>query len=292
MKLAAIDIGSNAVRLQVSRVLHTDGEAHFKRIEYLRFPLKLGQDVFTQQHVSAESEHKLIQLLHAFKLLIELYGVADCMICATSALREARNQLEIVQHIKEVLGLSVEIIDGQQEAALIDKAIRPLLDDHHYLHVDVGGGSTEVNFYMGREKVGACSFKIGTIKLLEHHDATPVWEEMQTWIHAQKQRFKARPMGIATGGNIRKLNQLAKRRAKKPLSLKRLKELQDWLASYSLTERINKLALNPDRADVILPAAQIYTQAMKWGGVKKILVPDVSLRDGIIQCLYERTSQK
>lgn len=292
MKLAAIDIGSNAVRLQVSRVLHTNEQAHFKRVEYLRFPLKLGQDVFTQQRVSAESEQKLTQLLHAFKLLIELYGVVDCMICATSALREASNQLEIVQHIKDKLGLSVEIIDGEQEAALIDKAIRPLLDDHNYLHMDVGGGSTEISFYTGQEKVAARSFKVGTIKLLEHYDVEPAWEEMQTWIHAQKQRYRSTPMGIATGGNIRKLAQLAGRGARKPLSLKKLKNLQTFLATYSVEERINKLALNPDRADVILPAAQIYTQAMKWGGVKKILVPDVSLRDGIMQVLYERVPKK
>lgn len=292
MKLAAIDIGSNAVRLQISRILYSDGQATFKRVEYLRFPLKLGRDVFTQQHVSVKSEQKLIQLLHAFKLLIELYGVADYMICATSALREARNQREIVQHIKEELDLSVEIIDGEQEAALIDKAIRPLLDEHNYLHVDVGGGSTEVSLYIGQEKVAARSFKIGAIKLLEHYDVESAWEEMQVWIHAQKQRFTNAPIGIATGGNIRKLAQLARRGTRKPLSLKKLKDLQEYLATYSITERINKLALNPDRADVILPAAQIYTTAMKWGGVQKILVPDISLRDGIIQILYERISKK
>lgn len=293
MKLAAIDIGSNAVRLQISRILYSDaGQATFKRVEYLRFPLKLGRDVFTQQHVSAKSEQKLIQLLHAFKLLIELYGVADYMICATSALREARNQREIVQHIKEELDLSVEIIDGEQEAALIDKAIRPLLDEHNYLHVDVGGGSTEVSLYVGQEKVAARSFKIGAIKLLEHYDVESVWEEMQVWISSQKQRFTNTPMGIATGGNIRKLAQLAKRGTRKPLSLKRLKEVQEYLATYSVTERINKLALNPDRADVILPAAKIYATAMKWGGAQKMLVPDISLRDGIIQLLYEIISNK
>ena len=292
MKLAAIDIGSNAARLQVSRVLHSNGQTKFKRVEYLRFPLRLGYDVFKHQCVSAQSEQQLIQLLHAFKLLIELYGVDDYMICATSALREAHNQLEIVQRIQEVLGLSVDIVDGEQEAALINRAIQPLLDGHNYLHVDVGGGSTEVSFYIGQEKASSRSFKIGTIKLLENYDAEPAWEEMKAWINAQKQRLTSTPIGIATGGNIRKIAQLARRGVRKPLALKKLKAMQDYLATYSLTERINKLELNPDRADVIVPAAQIYAAAMKWGGVKKILVPDVSLRDGIIQVLHERGLQR
>ena len=292
MKLAAIDIGSNAARLQVSRVLHSNGQKKFKRVEYLRFPLRLGYDVFKNQCISAQSEQQLIQLLHAFKLLIELYGVDDYMICATSALREAHNQLKIVQRIKEVLGLSVDIVDGEQEAALINRAIQPLLDDHNYLHVDVGGGSTEVSFYIGQEKASSRSFKIGTIKLLENYDAEPAWEEMKAWINAQKQRLTSTPIGIATGGNIRKIAQLARRGVRKPLALKKLKAMQDYLATYSLTERINKLELNPDRADVIVPAAQIYAAAMKWGEVKKILVPEVSLRDGIIQVLYERGLQR
>ena len=293
MKLASIDIGSNAARLQVSRLLlPANGQKKFKRVEYLRFPLRLGDDVFKQQRVSAQSEKKLIQLLHALKLLIELYGVDAYMICATSALREANNKLEIVQRIKEVLGLSVDIVDGDQEAALIARAIQPLLGDHNYLHVDAGGGSTEVSFYIGSKQVASRSFKIGTVKLLENHDVETVWEEMQTWIHTQRQRYTRTPIGIATGGNIRKLAQLAGGGVRKPFSLKRLKAMQDYLSTYSLKERINKLELNPDRADVILPAAQIYATAMKWGGVKKILVPDISLRDGIIQVLYERLSQK
>ena len=276
----------------MSRVLHSNGQTKFKRVEYLRFPLRLGYDVFKHQCVSAQSEQQLIQLLHAFKLLIELYGVADYMICATSALREAHNKLEIVQRIQEVLGLSVDIVDGEQEAALINRAIQPLLDGHNYLHVDVGGGSTEVSFYIGQEKASSRSFKIGTIKLLEHYDAEPAWEEMKAWINAQKQCLTSTPIGIATGGNIRKIAQLARRGVRKPLALKKLKAMQDYLATYSLTERINKLELNPDRADVIVPAAQIYAAAMKWGGGKKILVPDVSLRDGIIQVLYERGLQR
>ncbi len=289
MKLAAVDIGSNAVRLQVSSVLHIDRKKKFKKIEYLRFPLRLGYDVFKHQCISAENEQKLIQLLHAFKLLIDLHEVEDYIVCGTSALREANNKLEIVNHIEEVLGISVHIVQGAEEALLIDKAIRHLLmDDHDYLHVDVGGGSTEVSLYIGKKKVASHSFDLGSIKLLENCDTTSAWEEMQVWISVQKQCFTSIPIGIATGGNIRKLAQLAKRGLKKPLSLKKLEATKAYIASYSLAERINGLELNPDRADVILPAIQIYGTAMRCGDVKKILVPDVSLRDGIIQVLYER----
>ena len=291
MKLAAIDIGSNAVRLQVSRALHTNGQTKFKRIEYLRVPLRLGHDVFKQQCISAESEQKLIQVLQAFKLLIELYGVDAHMICATSALREAHNKHEIVQRIKKVLALSVDIVNGAREAALTDSAVQHSLGDYNYLHVNVGGGSTEISFYIGQEKLSSRSFKIGTIRLLECCDVESTWEDMQAWMHAQKQHFTDSPIGIATGGNIRKLAQLARRGVSKPLSLKRLKELHDYLAAYSLTERIHKLALNPDRADVILPAAQIYATAMEWGGVKKIVVPGISLMDGIIQELHRRCAR-
>ncbi|XWN34846.1 MAG: phosphatase [Roseivirga sp.] len=288
MKLAAIDIGSNAARLQVSSVLHPNGATRFKRIEYLRFPLQLGHDIFRTQCISTEGEKKLIQLLHAFKLLINLYDVDDYMICATSALREAQNQLVITKRIKEAIGLSVNIISGEQEAALIHKAIRYLLDDHYYLHVDVGGGSTEVSFYKGSRKIATRSFNLGAIKLLIQRDTPLTWEEMKVWIHAQRQHLGNTPIGIATGGNIRKLAQLARRGTKKPLALKQLKATKSYLASYTLKERINKLELNPDRAELIVPAAQIYDTALGWGGVKKIIVPDVSLRDGIIRALYER----
>lgn len=291
MKLAAIDIGSNAVRLQVSRVLSTQGEEKLKRIEYLRFPLKLGNDVFKQQYITKASKKKLTQLLHAFKLLIDLYEVDSYMICATSALREAKNGKEITQHIQKQLGLFIHIIDGEQEAALIDKAIQPLLNEQNYIHVDVGGGSTEVSLYQKRKKIATQSFDIGTIKLLEGCNVTQNWEQMNRWLSQQTQKFVDPPLGIATGGNIRKLSQIAKKGGRKPISLKELQEIEEYLSMYSFEQRVNKLELNPDRADVILPAAKIYIAAMTWGRVKKIFVPDVSLRDGILQAVYEKTSR-
>jgi exopolyphosphatase/guanosine-5'-triphosphate,3'-diphosphate pyrophosphatase len=289
LKLAAVDIGSNAARLQVSSALLVAEEPKFKRVEYLRFPLRLGHDVFRHQRIGMENEQRLIQLLKAFKILIELHGVDSYRVCATSALRDANNKHEIACRVQEALGISIHIVGGEEEALLIHAAIRHLLDEHNnYLHVDVGGGSTEVSLYTGSQKIASRSFDLGSMRVLEHHDTTLVWGAMQTWIATQKQYFTKVPIGIATGGNIRKLAQLAKRGMKKPLSLKRLRATRNYIAAHSLAERINSLALNPDRADVILPAIEIYDIAMRCGGVEKILVPDVSLRDGIIQVLYER----
>jgi exopolyphosphatase / guanosine-5'-triphosphate,3'-diphosphate pyrophosphatase len=289
LKLAAVDIGSNAARLQVSSVSLVAGEPKFKKVEYLRFPLRLGHDVFKHHHIGAENEQRLVQLLKAFKILIELYSVDAYMICATSAFRDANNKHEIVHRVREALGISIHITEGEEEASLIQAAIHHLLDeDNNYLHVDVGGGSTEVSLYIGLQKIASRSFDLGSMRMLEYHDATSARKAMRAWITTQKKSFTKVPTGIATGGNIRKLAQLAKRGGKKPLSLKRLEATKNCIATYSLAERISSLSLNPDRADVILPAVEIYDKAMRCGGVEKIFVPDVSLRDGIIQVLYER----
>lgn len=291
LKLAAVDIGSHAVRLQVSSVLVGEGEQpKFKRIEYLRFPLRLGHDVFRHRCISAESSRRLLQLLQAFKILIELYDVDAYKVCATAAFREASNQQEIVHYIQQTIDVVIHIVGGEEEALLIHSAIRHLLEEPtNYLHVDVGGGSTEINLYQGGQKVASRSFDVGTLRTIEHDHIASVREAMRTWIVTKTQHFNTLPIGIATGGNIRKLAQLAKKGMRKPLSLKKLESTKDQIAGYSLEERINYLALNPDRADVILPALEIYNAAMRFGGVEKILVPDVSLRDGIIRVLYEQS---
>lgn len=289
LKLAAVDIGSNAARLQVSSVLSIAGKPKFKRIEYLRFPLRLGHDVFTNQSISAENEQRLIRLLQAFKILIDLYGTDAYRVCATSAFRDAVNKQEIVRRVQEVLNISIHIVGGLEEAELIHAAIYHLLHEYNsYLHVDVGGGSTEVSVYTGLKKLASRSFDLGSIRILENNDAAATWAEMKTWIINQKQYLPNIPIGIATGGNIRKLAQLAKKGVKKPLTLEQLEATRDFIASHSLTERVNSLELNPDRADAILPAIDIYGTAMRCGGVEKILVPDVSLRDGIIRALYKQ----
>lgn len=292
MKLAAVDIGSNAVRLQVSSVLLDTGQPKFKRVEYIRFPLRLGDDVFKKQCISVAKANQLFQLLKSFQLLIELYQVDAYMVCATSAFRDANNKYDIIHRVQEELGISIAILKGEEEALLIHEAICHLLDaQYNHLHVEVGGGSTEVSIYKGVQKVTSRSFDLGTVRLLAHgnnSNTAPVWETMQEWMHIHRQHFKDVPIGIATGGNIRKLAQLTKKGVRKPLSLKKLEATKDFIAAHSVAERINGLALNPDRADVILPAMEIYSAAMRLGGVKKILVPDISLRDGIIRTLYKQ----
>lgn len=195
----------------MSSVLLVAGKPQFKRIEYLRLPLRLGHDVFKNQSISVENKQRLTQLLKAFKVLIDLHGADYYMICATSAFRDANNKQEIVHHVQEVLNITIHIVEGE-EALLIYEAIRRLLDEpNSYLHVDVGGGSTEVSLYTGPSKIASRSFDLGYIRILEHDDAAATWEAMQAWITTQKQYFTGIPIGIATGGNIRKLAQLAKR---------------------------------------------------------------------------------
>lgn len=288
MKLGAIDIGSNAVRLKVSRVTYINKEPQFKKIEYIRFPLVLGREVFEHQFISPESEQKLTQLLQAFKILLTLYELDDYMICATASWREAKNGLLVKANIEKALQLSVHIIDGNEEANLINKAIQPLIKGGDYLHIDVGGGSTELSFYQEKKRIATRSFKLGSIRNNTSPEANSIWAAMEAWIHAQKRHCSNRLIGIATGGNIRKLAQLAGNNGKEVISLKRLVAAQQQLALYSLEERIHGLQLNPDRAELILPAVQIYLAAMKWSEIKHVSVPEVGLKDGIIRALYER----
>ena len=288
MKLGAIDIGSNAVRLKVSRVTYANKQPQFKKIEYIRFPLALGREVFEHQFISPESEQKLTQLLQAFKLLLTLYELDDYMICATASWREAKNGLFVKANIEKALQLSIHIIDGNEEANLINKAIQPLIKEGSYLHVDVGGGSTELSFYKERAKIATRSFKLGSIRNNTSPAANSVWTAMEAWIHAQKRHYSDRIIGIATGGNIRKLAQLAGGNGGKIFSLKQLVAARKHLASYSLEERIHVLQLNPDRAELILPAVQIYLAIMQWSEIKYTLVPDIGLKDGIIRTLYEK----
>ncbi len=292
LKLAAVDIGSHAARLQISSVLHADGDTKFKRAEYVRFPLRLGHDVFKTQRIGPENEEKLLKLLKAFQLLIHLYEADDYMVCATAAFRDAQNAQDVCNRIQAALGITIRTIDGHQEALLIHKAIRHLLQPStNYVHTDVGGGSTEVSIYTGTERIATQSFRLGAVRDLEDASTAPIWQQLQAWVQAHTQRFSHPPTGIATGGNIRKLAQLAKKGTKKTLSLRKLHEVRQYIASFSPEARINKLALNPDRAEVILPATQIYATVMQSAGIADILVPDVSLRDGIIHALYQRHSQ-
>lgn len=290
MKFAAIDIGSNAARLQISSVLENDGVISFKRIEYVRFALRLGHDVFSDGAISPESEVRIFKLLHAYKLLMDLHEVKDYAICATSAMREASNSAEIITRIHKILDMKIQLIDGSREAELInDVVVQSLHPKKNYLHIDVGGGSTELNIYRHREKLASKSFKIGSVRLLEGTEKEGDWEKMRNWISQQKELISGDIEAIGTGGNIAKLFNLSKPAAEeKSMSFDALFEMAAYVGSFSFEDRVNKLRLNTDRADVIVPAASIYLTAMELGGCKSILVPDLGLKDGILQMLYDR----
>lgn len=290
MKIAAIDIGSNAARLQITNVLHDEGQTIFKKVEYVRFPLRLGMDVFNQGIIGAEGEVRLFKMLHAFKLLMELHEVQDYLICATSAMREASNNQEIVTRIQGILDMKINIIDGAKEAELINNVVvASLKSDQNYLHIDVGGGSTELNIYVERVKVASRSFKIGSVRLLEGKEMKGDWEKMRKWIADYIDPQRAGIVAVGTGGNINKLFNISNEKlSENSFDIHELERIRQYVASFSLTDRINKLKLNADRADVIVPASEIYLSAMRWAGAKEMIVPDLGLKDGIIQMVYER----
>ncbi len=287
LKFAAIDIGSNAARCQISTVLLFEGTYTFKKVEYVRYPLRLGEDVFAGGIIGPGRAEKLTKYLHAMKLLMELHEVDGYRICATSAMRCAVNGQEIRSQIKRRLGLNIEIIDGQAEAGYVDRILQAVLNDgRHYLHVDVGGGSTEFNIYVERQKVASQSFEIGSIRRLQDQDVTGTWEMMKAWVKVQGKQYHL-SRAIGTGGNIGKLYDMAHRLPGRPIFRKQIEEIVERLSAMTLDERIRVAQLNPDRADVIVPAAELYLKAMRWAKVEGMLVPDVGLKDGILQALLE-----
>ncbi|MBB6005018.1 Ppx/GppA phosphatase family protein [Arcicella rosea] len=293
MKIAAIDIGSNAARMQISRVLENDGKISFKKVEYVRFALRLGHDVFNDGEISPESEVRIFKLLNAYKLLLDLHEVKDYMICATSAMREAGNAEAVITRIHKILDMKINIIEGAKEAELINDVVVQALDDANYLHIDVGGGSTELNIYSERKKIASKSFKIGSVRLLEHKEKEGDWEKMKRWIESNIDVTTAKITAVGTGGNISKLFNISpNHQDASSISFDELVRLKDYVASFTYEERINRLRLNADRADVIVPAASIYLAAMEWAGAESILVPDLGLKDGIIQMVYEKIQHR
>lgn len=288
MKLAAIDIGSNAVRLQITRVLDYEKVITFKKLEYVRFPLRLGHDVFSTGRISAFNEERFFKLMTAYKNLIDLYEIDAFYGCATSAMRESENGRDLVDRVRNELDIDIQIISGEDEAEMINKVILQGLDDDHYIHIDVGGGSTELNIYEKHQKVYSHSFKIGSVRTLEGRDTPEAWKEMRDWVSKYAFKKGEKITAVGTGGNINKLYELSNLEKKtRKMSLNTLMRTQDVLKNLSLDDRMNKLQLNPDRADVIIPASDIYVEVMKSAKAKSIIVPDVGLKDGINYHLYQ-----
>lgn len=287
MKIAAIDIGSNAARLQISTVLTNDGIVSFKKVEYVRFPLRLGHDVFTFGELTPESEERTAKLMQVYRLLMELHEVEHYMACATSAMRESSNGREVVARIQAETGIHIHIIDGQKEAQLINNVVVIALDNRQTIHIDVGGGSTELNIYENRQKLNSRSFKIGSVRLLEGKETKGAWGKMEEWINQNLDRTKP-VVAVGTGGNISKIFNLVSKTSDTITTLPEIERMKNYIAGFSFEDRLNKLRLNADRADVIVPAAEIYISVMKWAGANEIVVPDLGLKDGILQLVYEQ----
>lgn len=289
MKYAAIDIGSNAVRLLIADVSqNSKGEYNFNKDTLIRVPLRLGDDAFLKKHLSEAKATLLVKTMSAFRNLMDAYGVEDYMACATSAMREVDNGAEVVKKIKEV-GVDLQIIDGNQEAEIIysNHIVEKLDVRKDYLYIDVGGGSTELSIFHSGELIASKSFNIGTIRVLDNQDSSETWDDMKKWVKTKTKGYKE-VIAIGSGGNINKLFALSNEKAGDLLSFEKLKSICDMLNSYSLKERILVLGLKPDRADVIIPACTIFTNLMKWGKIKEIAVPRIGLVDGVIQTLIDR----
>lgn len=289
MKYAAIDIGSNAVRLLIADIIENNGSVSFKKNTLIRVPLRLGDDAFLQQFISERKAADLVKTMVAFRNLMDVYKVTDYIAFATSAMREAKNGQDIVRTIKTQADIDLEIVTGQKEAKIIysNHAEENIDSNKNYLYIDVGGGSTELSLFSESKLQASRSFNIGTIRILDNQDKEETWNEMRDFVREHTKHFKT-VSGIGTGGNINKLYKLSEEKNGAPLTFVKLKSLYSYLNSFSLKDRINVLGINQDRADVIIPACEIFLSVMKWANMKNIYVPSLGLVDGIIQMLIEK----
>ncbi|EKT3967312.1 rod shape-determining protein [Flavobacterium psychrophilum] len=287
-KYAAIDIGSNAMRLLITNIVEQQGkETQFNKSALIRVPIRLGQDAFTIGEITEENIDRMVDAMKAFKLLMKVYKVEQYMACATSAMREAYNGKEVVEIIKKKAEVKIEIIDGKKEAAIIATSDlhQFIKTEQTYLYVDVGGGSTEFSLFSDGKMVVSKSFKNGTVRLLNNMVNDIVWEEIEKWIKTNTERYDDITL-IGSGGNINKIFKLSGKLQEKPLSYMYLNTQYQYLNSLTYEQRIAEMGLNTDRADVIIPALSIYLKAMKWSGANKIYVPKIGLSDGIVKAMY------
>jgi len=294
MRLAAIDIGSNAARLLISDVIITNGKPEFNKLNLVRVPLRLGFDVFEQKEISAGKRKMILNTIKAYKFLMDAHGVQYLKAAATSAMRDAANSGSIIEDIKNETGIKIEIISGGDEASLIyENHIAENLDkDHSYLYIDVGGGSTELTFFADNYLLFKESFNIGTIRLLKNQVKEGHWETMKDFIKRETKGHDNDIVAIGSGGNINKVFSISKRKDGKPLSLELLKDYHKELGSFSVEDRIRLYKFREDRADVIVPALQIYINVMRWANAPEIYVPKIGLVDGLIQHLFVELKNK
>ncbi len=287
-KYAAIDIGSNAMRLLITNIVEQEGkETQFNKSALIRVPIRLGQDAFTVGEISVENINRMVDAMEAFRLLMKVYKIEKYKACATSAMREAYNGKEVVATIREKSQIDIDIIDGKVEAAIIASSdLHSFLStDKTYLYVDVGGGSTEFSLFSNGRMIASKSFKNGTVRLLNNMVNEIVWVEIEKWIKMVCEPYDTITL-IGSGGNINKIHKLSEKHPDKPLSYVYLVSQYQYFSSLTYEQRIAELGLNTDRADVIIPATQIYLNAMKWSGARQIYVPKIGLSDGIVKALY------
>lgn len=287
MKFAAIDIGSNGVRLLIGRPLHMEAPfTPFKKVEFTRLPLRLGDDVFKTKEIGTKKADLLLKSMKAFSLLLEVYNVDYYRACATSAMRDANNGKKLIQYIAKDTGIHIETITGLDESKLIVSACAPLFSLHNdYIHIDVGGGSTEISHISNSVTLHTMSFNIGTVRLRENKVKPKEWDKMKAWIVDYFPKIK-RLKAIGTGGNISKLYALSGCKEGDFLSTRKLAAITKSIQKYSISERVYKLELNPDRAEVIDFAGEIYLQILQWAACKEIIAPNVGLKDGILHQMW------
>lgn len=294
MRLAAIDIGSNAARLLVSDVISgLQDVPEFIKVALVRVPLRLGFDVFDKGEISAARADKIIKTIKSYKLLLEVYEVKHLKACATSAMRDAVNAAEIIKKVKAETGIEIHIISGQEEASLIyeNHIAENMTSEESYLYIDVGGGSTELTFFSDSKLIFKESFNIGTIRLLKNQVSEASWDKMKEFIRTKTKGYH-HVSAIGSGGNINKIFSLSKRKEGKPLQLDLLRDYYKEFSNLSLPQRISLYKLREDRADVIVPALLIYINVMRWADAEEIYVPKIGLADGLIHTLYEEVKQQ
>lgn len=289
-RYAAIDIGSNALRVLISNVISDQkSPPKFMKSSMVRVPIRLGEDTFTVGEISKKNKKRIVKAMKAFKHIMQINNVKSYMACATSALRESNNAAEVVEEVKKKTGIEIQIIDGKKEAEIIamTNIFKSINKNRTFLFIDVGGGSTEFSILFKGERIASKSFKVGTVRMINKMVSDNIWEEIAQWIKENTRQYSKLAL-LGSGGNINKLFKIAGVKEGRPLSFIKLNTLYNELSHLTYEERISQWELNPDRSDVIIPATQIYLKALTWSGATEIYVPKIGLSDGMIRLLYDQ----
>jgi exopolyphosphatase/guanosine-5'-triphosphate,3'-diphosphate pyrophosphatase len=290
LRFGAIDVGSNAIRLVLSYVYEGKEEPVFQRETLLRIPIRLGEDVFAQGQIGHIKAHQLLESMCAFKQLLGVFRPAGWMACATSAMRDASNQAEILKEIRDVAELDLQVLSGQEEAALIfaNHIAETLSPGGTYLYIDIGGGSTELSLFSGSRLIDGCSFNLGTVRSLAGGINPKVWDDLEKWIAVRRKVYPKPWQGIGSGGNLNKIQKLVGKKGKKTLEIIDLAKIHKKLLKCTYAQRMEKFGLKPDRADVILPAAEICLRIALNAHIETLHIPQMGLADGMIHDMYTK----